>query len=356
MKFTLPFFKKKDVVGLDIGSNSIKLIHLIQGKRGWQLINLGIAPLPPDAIVDASIIDSMTVTNTIRELVESHDVTVKDTVSALPGQMVIIKKVGLPAMTEEELAESIQWEAEKYIPFPVADVNIDFQILGTEGEGKGRMEVMLVAVKKDVINDYTNVIVEAGLNPVVVDVDAFALENMFEVNYTTGPNENVAIVNIGASFMTMSILMGGVTTFTRTAPVGGNIFTEGIQKQLNVSFKDAETLKLGGKVEGVDGREVSSIMERVSDNMSMEIKRSIDFFLGGGSGGYVTKIYLSGGCSKVKGLATAIQGKTDVVVELVNPFSNVVYNPKVFDPNYIKEVSPLFTVGVGLAIRRLGDR
>jgi type IV pilus assembly protein PilM len=298
----------------------------------------------------------MTVTNAIRELVDSQGIKVKDTISALPGQTVIIKKVSLPAMTEEELGETIQWEAEQYIPFPIADVNIDFQILGAEGGGTGQMDVMLVAVKKDVINDYTNTMREAGLNPVVVDVDAFALENMLEVNYPVGPEESIALVNIGAAFMTMSILRGGVTAFTRTVPVGGNVFTEEIQKQLNVSFKDAEGLKLGGEVKDVDTGEVPSIMGRVSDNVAMEVKRSIDFFRGGGTGGYVSRICFSGGCSKVKGLSQAIQTRTDTAVELVNPFNNVGYNPNVFGPDYIKEVAPLFGVGVGLATRRLGDR
>src|SRR3989339_78894 len=196
MAFSL--FKKTDVVGLDIGSNSIKIIQLAPTKKGWKLVNIGMTQLPPEAIVDGSIIDSMTVISAIKELVVQQGIKIKDCVSALTGHSVIIKKVNLPVMTEAELSESIQWEAEQYIPFPITDVNIDFQILGADTEGRGQMEVMLVAVKKDVINDYTNVIKEAGLAPVIVDVDSFALENMFEINYSIVPNENVAIVNIGA--------------------------------------------------------------------------------------------------------------------------------------------------------------
>lgn len=355
MRLELPFFKKKDIIGLDIGSSSVKVIQLARTKKGYGLVKLGMVPLPPEAIVDGSIIDSMTVTNSIRELVQGHGIKVKDTVSALTGQSVIIKKVSLPAMTEEELTESIQWEAEQYIPFPIADVNIDFQILGTALEGRGQMEVMLVAVKKDVIIDYTNIIKEAGLNPVVVDVDTFALENMFEINYPIAPNENVALANIGAGVMSMSILSDGVTTFTKTVPIGGNTFTEEIQKELNVGFKDAETLKLGGEVKGVDVSGLPPILERVSNNVATEIKRSIDFFLGGAAVGHVTRIYLSGGCSKVKGLPGIIQERTGIPAELTNPFNNVEYNQRSFDPNYIKEVAPLFAVGVGLAIRRAGD-
>ena len=210
-----PFKKKKEAVAFDIGSSSIKLVQMSLTKKGWELQKLGFAELPPEAIVDGSIIDSMTVTNTLKEMIKEHGVKLKDTVSSLTGHSVIIKKVSFPAMTEDELSESIQWEAEQYIPFPITDVNIDFQILGVDTEGKGQMDVMLVAVKKDVINDYTNVIKEAGLNPVVMDVDSFALENMMEINYPVVPNENIAVINIGASITSISVIVAGMHALTK---------------------------------------------------------------------------------------------------------------------------------------------
>ncbi|MBI5454980.1 MAG: type IV pilus assembly protein PilM, partial [Deltaproteobacteria bacterium] len=301
----LPFLRKKDAVAFDIGSNSIKLVQMNQTKKGWELTKLGMAELPPEAIVDGSIIDSMTVTNTLKDLIKEHGVKVKDAVSSLTGHSVIIKKVSFPAMTEEELADSIQWEAEQYIPFPITDVNIDFQILGADTEGRGQMDVMLVAVKKDVINDYTNVIKEAGLNPVVIDVDSFALENMMEINYPVSPGENIAMVNIGASITSISVIFGGLTIFTRSIPMGGNQFTEEIQRQLNVSFKDAEEMKTGKKPEGE--AQVSSAVESIAANLTFEVKRSLDFFLGGSQGSYVNKIYLSGGGSRAAGLKDLMQ-------------------------------------------------
>ena len=231
--------KKKDVVALDIGSNSIKVVQLNNSKRGWELKKLAISYLPPEAIVDGSIIDSMTVTNAVSELLKENKIKAVDAVSALTGHSVIIRKIVLPAMTEEELGESIQWEAEQYIPFPISDVFLDFQILGEDPESQGQMEVMLVAVKKDVINDYTNVIKEADLNPVIMDVDAFAVENMMEINYTVAPGENLAMVNIGASVTTISVISGGMTVFTRSVPVGGNQFSEELQREFNISYQDA---------------------------------------------------------------------------------------------------------------------
>ncbi|HHL39365.1 MAG TPA: type IV pilus assembly protein PilM [Deltaproteobacteria bacterium] len=352
----LNLFRKKDVVAIDIGSSSIKVVQLDEAKKGWELSKLGIAFLPPEAIVDGSIIDSMTVTNTVKELLKEHSIKVKDAVSSLTGHSVIIKKVSLPAMSEEDLAESIQWEAEQYIPFPMSEVNIDFQILGEDEEGKGQMDVMLVAVKKDVINDYTNVLKEAGLNPVVIDVDSFALENMMEINYTIAPNENVVMVNIGASITSISVMMGGVTGFTRSVPNGGNQFTEEIQRQLNVSFKDAETLKKGGVVEGVDTTDLDEAIESVSTNVVLEVRRSIDFFLSGSPGAFINKIYLSGGGSKVKGLKEMMQDSTGIPVETADPFNGVIYNPKHFESQYLSEMGPYFGVAVGLATRRFADR
>jgi type IV pilus assembly protein PilM len=356
MKLDLPFFKKIDLIGLDIGSNSIKFVQLSKGKQGWQLVKLGIGYLPPEAIVDGSIIDSLTVADTIKNLVKEQDIKLNEVASALTGHSIIIKKVSLPVMTEDELAESIQWEAEQYIPFPISDVNLDFQILGVDTEGGGQMDVMLVAVKKDVINDYINVIKDAGLEPVVMDVDSFALENLLEANYNLAPNENVAIVNVGASITGLSILVGGVTVFTRAVPMGGNQFAEEIQKEISISFKDAEAVKLGQEVEGVDPNTVTPIIERLSGKLAIEIKRSIDFFLGGSAGVYINKIFLSGGASRAKGLSSTIESGTTLPVEVIEPFKNIICNEKTFDLNYLKEMSPYFAVAMGLAMRRVADK
>ncbi|MEK6791239.1 MAG: type IV pilus assembly protein PilM [Deltaproteobacteria bacterium] len=352
----LPFFpKKNNTVAFDIGSNSIKLIQMRQVKKGWELLKMGFAELPPEAIVDGSIIDSMTVTNTLKELIKEHGIKLKDTVLSLTGHSVIIKKVSFPAMTEDELAESIQWEAEQYIPFPITDVNIDFQILGADAEGKGQMDVMLVAVKKDVINDYTNVIKEAGLNPVVVDVDSFALENMMDINYPVTPGENVAIVNIGASITSISVIAGGFTTFTRSIPMGGNQFTEEIQRQLNVSFKDAEDMKTGRKEPSQEGQALIQAIESVATNMVFEVKRSLDFFIGGAQGADISRIYLCGGASKAARLVEIMQEKTALPVEIADPFKNLVVG-KSFDAEKLKQSAPFFCVAVGLATRKFVDR
>ncbi|MBI5683002.1 MAG: type IV pilus assembly protein PilM [Deltaproteobacteria bacterium] len=348
------FKKKKDVIGLDIGSNSIKLVQLAETKKNFKLVKLGIMQLQPQSIADGNIVNHAAVTNAIKELISHHGIKVKDVVSALTGNSVIIKKVNLSVMTEDELAESIQWEAEQYIPFPINEVNIDFQILGQDD--KGTMDVVLVAVKKDVINDYVHVIKGAEMNPTVIDVDSFALENMFEANYPTTPDEDIIIINIGAAVMSVTVLKGGVTVFTRAVAMGGNLITYKIQKLLNISFKDAEMLKIKGQMKGMEGSMLKPVIDESLDDIAQEIKKSVDFYLSGAMGGYVNRIYLSGGCSKTKGLSDRIREVTGLPVETINPFKGVEYDRKSFDPKYIEETAPLFAVAVGIAMRMDGNR
>ena len=187
-------------------------------------------PIAPEIIVDGAIIDSLRLVDALKELIKKSRIKTKNAVIGVSGHAsVIIKRISLPEMSEEDLAESIKFEAEQYVPFDIEDVNLDFQILGPREE-PGQMDVILVAVKKDIINEYVTVVKEAGLNPLVVDVDAFALENMYEVNYEIEPNRNVALVNIGASTINMNILKGGVSVFTRDSSLGSNLHTEALQK------------------------------------------------------------------------------------------------------------------------------
>jgi type IV pilus assembly protein PilM len=234
--------KGKLAVGLDIGSSSVKVIllkeHRRRGHLGYALQSFGMKPLPPEAIVDGALMNSTAIVQAIQELMAELRVKQREVAIGVSGHSVIIKKIAMPRMSQEELEESIQWEAEQYIPFDVKDVNIDTQILAQEAnDATGQMDVLLVAAKKDMINDYTTVVSEAGLSPVVVDVDAFAVQNMFDVNYEAPTSDTVVLINAGASVININIVSRGVTTFTRDVTIGGNQFTEEIQKQLNVSYE-----------------------------------------------------------------------------------------------------------------------
>jgi type IV pilus assembly protein PilM len=349
--------KSKLAVGLDIGSSGVKLVQLKERKGGYALQAFGTAPLPPEAIVDGALMNSAAIVSAIQELVAQQKVKTKEVAIGVRGHSVIIKKISLPRMTQEELDESIQWEAEQYIPFDVKDVNIDTQILTPEGDAAGQMDVLLVAAKKDMINDYTSVCAEAGLTATVVDVDAFAVQNAYEANYEAG-TDTVVLINVGAAVANINILAKGNTTFTRDITMGGNAFTEEIQKQLNISYDEAEALKVGGQGEtdAVVPQEVERVIQGVAEQMAGEIQRSLDFYAATAADSRIARIYLSGGTARIPALFKVIEARAGVPVEILNPFKNIEVDNRRFDPAVILAAAPSVAVGVGLALRRPGDK
>jgi type IV pilus assembly protein PilM len=350
------FGKKKGLVGLDIGSSAVKAVELKQVKSGeFQLVNIGLESLTPEAIVDGAIMDAGSVIDAIQRLFSVQKVKTSDVATSVSGNAVIVKKISLPQMSTEELAESIHWEAEQYIPFDIQDVAIDYEVIEGSGAG-GNMDVLLVAVKKDKISDYTSVISQAARTPTIVDVDVFALQNCHEINYGIDPGRVVALLNVGASIMNVNIIRGGTSVFNRDIAVGGNQYTDAIQKDLNLSFDQAEALKRGGRAEGASPESVYSILQAVSENIALEVQKTFDFFKATSSEDRIDSIFLSGGTSKVHGLRELLSDRFGVGVEIMNPFNAVTYNPRDFDPDYIAEIGPQAAIAVGLAVRRVGDR
>jgi type IV pilus assembly protein PilM len=347
----------KLAVGLDIGSSSVKLVQLKQRKDALQLVAYGSAPLPPEAIVDGAMMNSSAIVEAIHGLLSEQRVKAKDVAIGVRGHSVIIKKIQMPRMTQEELDESIQWEAEQYIPFDVKDVHIDTQIL-SEGDASGQMDVLLVAAKKDMINDYTSVCAEAGLNVSVVDVDAFAVQNAFEANYEPPAAETVVLVNVGSSVSNINVLANGATTFTRDVTMGGSAFTEEIQKQLNVSYEEAEALKIGGNGESdaVVPQEVERVIQGVAEQMAGEIQRSLDFYAATAADHRIARLFLAGGTARLPALLKSIESRAGVPVEVMNPFRSIDIDHKRFDPALIASASSGAAVALGLALRRSGDK
>lgn len=347
---------KKDIVGIDIGSSAVKLVQLRESKGVYHLVSLGIAPLPPEAIVDGAIMDSGTVVEVINNLVQSQKLKTKSVATSISGHSVIIRKIQLPIMTEEEMEASIQWEAEQYIPFEISEVNIDFQILGPDPNDPSQMNVILVAAKKDFVNDYVAVFNECGLTPIVMDIDCFSMENAFEANYESDDGEVVALVNMGGSAMNVNVLKEGVSVFTRDITVGGNMFNEELQKRLGLSDEDAENVKLGGVVDGVEKVAVDEVVSDATENLLQEVQRSLDFFSATSSDDKIQKVYITGGVSKSPRVKEMLAERLDMPVDLLDPFSQVVIDEKVFDSEYVDAIGPLMSVAVGLAMRRLGDK
>jgi type IV pilus assembly protein PilM len=273
----------------------------------------------------------------------------------LSGHSVIVKKISLPEMTEAELEESIHWEAEQYIPFDIDDVNLDFQIIEEGSTEEGKMDVLLVAAKKDKIDDYTDLLIQAGLQPAVVDLDAFALQNAWEVNYEAVPGRNVALVNIGAGFTNIAVLRNGMTSFTRDISIGGNNYTDAIQKELGLGAEHAERVKTGREA-AANPEELRRVMDAVSENIVVEIQRSFDFFRATTADQDIHQILLSGGSARVARLDTLLAQRLRTEVGINDPFQNVKVNTKRFDPEYLAEQGPAAAVAVGLALRKAGDR
>jgi type IV pilus assembly protein PilM len=348
------FLGKKEVIGLDIGSSAIKLAELRETRKGYQLKNIGEAIIPPEAIVNKVIINSGAVVEAISSLMGDLGIKTKDVVISISGHSVIIKKVSLPKMSQRELRDAIPWEIEQYIPHSINDVNYDFQILPGESP-EGNMDVLIVAAKKDITNDYIVVANEAGLNPVVVDVDVFALENMYEVNYSE-PNEIVALINIGASVTNINILKDGISIFARDITAGGRQFTEWIQKEFDLSYDEAEKKKYSLEL-GKVPPELDRITRDFTDLICGEIKRTLDFFsTTTTSRETVRKIMLGGGSSKIPYIKETLEDKIGATVEIVNPFRNILYSDRDFDPEYILDIAPKMGVVMGLALRRIGNR
>ena len=352
------FRRSKGLVGLDIGSSAVKAIELRSNGKGMKVAAVGVEPLPPDSIVDGAIIDSGAVADAIRRLFDaSKAFKGKDVAAALSGSSVIVKKISLPAMSEQELADSIHWEAEQYIPFDIQDVNLDYQILdnGTGAGSEGTMQVLLVAAKKDKIADYTGVITHAGRTPAIVDVDAFALQNAYEANYGLDASSVVVLLNAGASAINVNIISGGQSVFTRDVSMGGNAFTEAVQRELNLPYDTAEQLKRGQNVESVTFEEARPVLRAVTDNVLLEVEKTFDFFKGTAPTEHISRIVLSGGASRVDGFTEALRERFETEVEHFDPFRQIAFDAGKLGVS-TEEMAPVAAVAVGLALRRVGDR
>jgi type IV pilus assembly protein PilM len=351
------FGKAKSIIGLDIGASSVKAVECAVKSKGIELVRVGIAKLPPEAIVQGAFLNSAAVVSAIQEAIASAGIKSKYVATAVSGHSVIVKKISLPAMSREELDESIRWEAEQYIPFDINEVNLDFQIVeGSEAEGQ--MDVLLVAAKKDLIDDYTQVIADAGLQPAVIDVAAFAVENAFHANYESSAEEVVALVNIGSQVVNINIVSRGAPAFTRDISTGGNAYTEEIQKALSISWEEAERMKIGGsrheESQDVVPQEVEDSIRQVTDTVLGEISRSLDFFAATAAESRISRVLLSGGGSQVSGLESAFQGKTNLPVERLNPLARIVAAGSL-DARMLEDTGPALAVATGLALRRMND-
>ncbi|MGA9997571.1 MAG: type IV pilus assembly protein PilM [Pyrinomonadaceae bacterium] len=342
---------KKALVGLDIGSSSIKAVEL-QGRNGdLSLVNLGWENVQPDSIVDGQIMELNAVSNVIANIFRDQKIKTERIAAGVSGHSVIVKNVVVPKMSEEELAESFTWHAEEHLPFDIADVSLDYQVTGSTADA---LSVLMAACKRERVASLKQAIQLAGKQPAVIDVDAFALQNCYEVNYQPQPGQIVALLNIGASTININILNGANSVFTRDVSVGGNQYTQLLQKELGLTFEQAEGVKRGMPLpDDVEKRSVQPILETVSDILALEIQKTLDFYRTTAEEGNngVQKILLSGGGSKLPGFADYLSKRFEMPVEMFDPFRQIRVDKSRFDPEYMREVVPEMAVAVGLALR-----
>ncbi|MEO7274121.1 MAG: type IV pilus assembly protein PilM [Vicinamibacterales bacterium] len=347
--------RAKSLVGLDLGSSAVKAIELKAVGKGYKVVAFGSEPIPPDSIVDGTIVDGPAVVAALRRLFDGGHIKTKEVAASLSGNAVIVKKISLPVMTEGELAESIYWEAEQYIPFDIQDVNLDYQILDTPDPAGKTMDVLLVAAKNEKITDYTGVISQAGRTAVVVDVDAFALQNAYEVNYGADAAAVVVLLNAGASATNINILSGEQSVFTRDISIGGNAYTEALQRELNLPFEQADRLKRGYDVPDATYEDARPVLRAVTENVMLEIQKTFDFFKATAASDRIHRIVISGGASRAEGFAEMLAERFEAPVEMFDPFKTIAFDAAKFHVD-AADVAPTAAVAVGLALRRAGDR
>ena len=346
----------KSMVGVDIGSSSVKAVEL-QGRNGdFQLISLGFESLQPDSVVDGQIMELNSVSHAIGNIFNEHKIKTTKVAAGVNGHSVIVKNIVLPQMSQEELQESFAWHAEEHIPFDISDVNLDYHVTGRTQEA---IHVLMAACKRDKVANLKQAIQLAGKQPALIDVDAFALQNCYELNYQPRPGEIVALLNIGASTTNINILNGSRSVFTRDASFGGNQYTSLLQKELGLSFEQAEQVKRGMPLPaGSDNVETAPILETVSDILALEIQKTMDFYRATVEDGdsAVQKILVSGGGSKLRGLMEFLSRQFDVPVEIFDPFRKIKVDARGFDPEYMREIVPEMAIAVGLALRGVDAR
>ena len=349
------FLKKTRVVGLDIGSRTLKLAEIIDTKAGSALKNFSTINMEPGLIEEGSVRDPEAVSGYIRELFKSIKLKDKNVAISIGGYSVIVKKINVQTMTEDELHETIHFEAEQYIPFDISEVNLDFQILGENEHNPNQMNVLLVAAKKEMISEYINLMKMAKLHPRIIDVDAFALQNIFKFNYSL-EDENIALIDIGASKTSLNILKDNVSEFMRDVSLGCEQINDKIASTVGCAIEETEKIKLGEESELISTGDLKEIVESVVTDWCIEIKRALDFFYSTYPEEQISRIVLSGGGANIKKFLELLAAETSSEVEVINPFKNVIVDSNRFDSSYLEQIAPQAAICMGLATRKIGDK
>ena len=348
--------KRNRIVGLDIGSKTIKAAEIVDSKKGFTLSKFGMSDIAPGLIEDGAVKDPEAVADTLKTLFKTYGIRNGNVALSIGGYSVIVKKISVPTATEDQLQDTIHFEAEQYIPFDINDVNLDFQILGENENNPNQMNVLLVAAKKEMVNDYVSLVELAGLEPKIIDVDAFALQNVFELNYESTSGENVALIDIGASKTSLNILKGQNSVFMRDVSLGCGQINQKIASLIDCSMEEAESIKFGGGSDNISPEDLSDIISSVVADWCTEIRRALDFFYSTYPDDQIKKIVLSGGGGNIQELRQLLAVETSAEVSTINPFQRFYIDSDKFDTDYLERIAPQASICMGLATRKLDDK
>jgi len=355
--------KKDHLVGLDIGSQSIKAAEIKISKSGRTLKKFGLAEISPGLIEEGAINDPQAVADSVRQLFKTLNIKEKKVALSIGGYSIIVKKINLQKVSEEQLLETIHFEAEQYIPFDINEVNLDFQILGESEINPDQMSVLLVAAKKELINDYVNLVQMAGLIPGIIDVDAFALQNIYESSYspTSDGMEDTdllatALVDIGASKTSLNILKGSSSLFMRDISFGCNVINQKIASQCDCTVEEAERVKRETLSSPLSPKQLSAIVSEATSEWTDEIRRALDFYYSSFPDDRIGRIILSGGGARIKKIKERLVAETGADVEIIKPFGNMNTSDDGFDASYLEQIAPQAAIAMGLALRRVDDK
>jgi type IV pilus assembly protein PilM len=359
----MAFTRKDHLVGLDIGSQSIKVAEIKTSKNGRSLKKFGLAELAPGLIEEGAINDPQLVADTIRQLFRTFNVKEKKVALSVGGYSIIVKKINLQKVSEEQLLETIHFEAEQYIPFDISDVNLDFQVLGESEHNPDQMSVLLVAAKQELINDYINLVQMAGLHPSIIDVDAFALQNVYESSYAppqgggdSGEEMVTALVDIGASKTSLNILKGASSLFMRDISLGCGLINQKIASQCDCSLEEAERIKREESSGPLPSGELQRIVSDVAGEWTDEIRRALDFYYSSFPDDHIERILMSGGGSRISDIRERLIAETGAEVDTIQPFGNLDVSDEGFSASYLQQIAPQAAIALGLALRRVDDK
>ena len=347
------FFTDKKIAGIDLGSNSLKLVEIADSSGGYELKHWAEMPLERGIIENGLIKNQDILSKKIRELIKESKSLAKKAAIALSGHTVVVKKTSFRNMDDEELRQLITDEAGQFLPFEDSgDIEFDCHIIGDNLLNPEQMDVIVAAARKDVIKNYTHAIEKAGHKVAILDVDLFALQTAFERNYDLEANDVVALIHMGAGMTGINVVRGENSVFTRSIPMGGDTITEAIMRSKSIPFEEAEKIKCDVSAGTGDLRE--DVLEFAGPILG-EIERTIDYFTIELGGMTVANVMLSGGCARIPGIVDRLSDVLRADVKIMNPFKNIKYDKKVFSDATIEKIGPVAVIGVGLALRRVDD-